>query len=205
MNSPNSPIFRGNRLSQRASSRWLTSFGDLLTLLLCFFICIVSLSREKQPDRPTRTRLTTWNDMDSDALLYKQTGKQRGGTGIAPLRDGPQKVTLRFGREDFTVGGEQLSSQAVDWMKSAIDIKGYRVKPHEVVVCAHNGTPGESADWYRAMQRVSDIRSQLIDASLPVEGLSLQVLGSDCGALRGPRAEQQSTVAALQVEYKRDR
>lgn len=199
-----SPIFKGKKGGAGSSSGWLTSFGDLLTLLLCFFICIVSLSRKDPAAIIGPQDVMRWNDKKFDQARVEANGETVGGITIAPLTGEPEKITLHFGREDFAANGEKLSSQAVEWMKSAMFVEGYRTAPQEIVACGHSGAPRESADWYRAMQRVFNLRGQLIDAEITTQGIALQVLGSDCSSLQAKGSGSESAVASLSLEYKRE-
>ncbi len=64
---------------RQINARWLTSFGDLLTLLLCFFIAVLSLTREGKINQNGELRRQT----------AFQTPSTPPGTAIAFSGEGP--------------------------------------------------------------------------------------------------------------------
>lgn len=64
---------------------WMVTYGDAMTLLLCFFVIIVSMSELKKDQK----------FMQVVESLQAAFGAHKGGVGAVPLSDAPTNVILK--------------------------------------------------------------------------------------------------------------
>ena len=91
---------------QPGSVVWFISFGDLLTLLLCFFLVLTPWDRLKKPENPEL----------SSAVTPVSIASSSAGTTFAsdlPLRGSVIKLELPLFEEMIGLSGEGLSSSAL--------------------------------------------------------------------------------------------
>ena len=163
---------------------WLITFGDLLTLLLCFFLSTVALPlratkhqapeivkdmsptdiKQVQPlvDPPSGTLLATYHDESLDGLKEM------------PSRE--YAIREAF----FAPGTKTLSEEGVRNLKSTPLSTGYELESAEIQFCAdekrYSGVRGRRL----STGRVLSVRSQLIDTGIPAEVVRIRA-GYECG------------------------
>lgn len=168
------------------SSAWLVTFGDLLTLLVCFFITIISHS--------------TFNPADGVA----EGVKADSGTAIAILPvETPDslELSLRFRERDFRANGVRMQVSARRRLKKAVNLEGYALTNGVIESCAKAADHNEEGNWALSVRRAFSLRSQVIDAGLTAEGVALRFLGESCGLLKpaGSRALMRLNLAKIEA------
>ena len=66
------------------SPEWMTTYGDMMTLLLCFFVLIVSMSEIKKPE-----------EYDAVMTQIKESFGMYGGGGKIPIDDDPTMSLIK--------------------------------------------------------------------------------------------------------------
>ncbi|MDC0359073.1 hypothetical protein OAO01_09675, partial [Oligoflexia bacterium] len=198
-----------NRLSF-SNSRWLTTFGDLLTLLLCFFLCVITFSppttQQETPLHNTSSRNLTRNQPEA----VEPKPDQPAGTLIAPLMSEFKALEIRFTEADYIEGTTRLSGSALARLRNEINSDGYRAMEMLIAACAPDHSAGSAQSWFSSTGRVFNLRGQLLDARMDTTGLQLQVLGAQCAGLGAglESAEEaqphgEMVVALVQMKLKR--
>jgi hypothetical protein len=177
------------------------SFGDLLTLLLCFFVAIVAYHTKGDPNQSEKNRVTSENNtikIDPGAMYQK---RELSGTPLANLTESSESLVLRFEPADYNGLQEQMTDEAKRWFQKAIQSDDYNLSVVRLEVCG-NTPPGQgSSGWLVSMRRALDIRRQLVDAGFSTEGFELELLGADCSKLESKGGKK--TVAALTLRTER--
>ena len=136
---------------------WLVSFGDLLTLLLCFFVTIIAQS----PLNPRSAK--------SEALREKQ----EAGTEFAPSVSRSLFKTLTLSQQDF----QKDSGGIAQALKSSVILDGYEVSKASLSSCSPG--VGETS-WFEATKQALSLRRQLIDAGVASPRIEISVRGPNC-------------------------
>lgn len=158
---------------------WLISFGDLLTLVLCFFISVISLS----PLNPERK-------------VVNQTG-----TAIAPIKaDIQAKVVEQHSKNldisfsDVSASGLLLGTAAVERLKTQVSQDTYAVKGLKVETCLSSNESDLAGTLNEPVRLLSNIRRQVIDGTAGLSGKKImyRTAASGCEA---------NTAARLVLEF----
>jgi hypothetical protein len=180
------------------ATSWLISFGDLLTLMLCLFLAIISFSSLSPFVVSAKNRLDSASYMRDEAVPRGSFGGAAGGTLLAAPEDltadvraaqrevkaepPPAEIrkTLRLQSEEVTDAGfKQVRNRLMQLMS----ISGYRLLQASLEVCGE--AADEEASWEEAQSRALILRRQLIDTGLESQLLRIAVLGPDCKELGG--------------------
>lgn len=164
--------------SESAHESWLVSFGDLLTLLLCFFISSISLSPfGKSVQVPDNISVIEGSAESQDKIvLALEAGK--------PFADTKQQLTQRefgFSEMDFT-DNSRLNLESLNRLKAqAIKLIG-EYPDLEIQTCAQSEL-GSEQNWNLALLRMEKLRGQLIDSGIYPKSIRYEVLGTNCQIL----------------------
>ncbi len=159
---------------------WLTSFGDLLTLLLSFFIAVIALS----PLNPAvKDGLSVGKHEINSVIEPRLTKKSSDGTYVAKLsqvkgaKRGLKSLLLRFSGRDFVLNRNGFRRMAERRLRKAVSLGGYATGLALVGTCST--ALGEDA-WSRSEEYALALRRQLIDAGVKSAGVKMQVFGPHC-------------------------
>ena len=75
---------REKKCPPEGSPEWMTTYGDMMTLLLCFFVLIVSMSEIKKPE-----------EYDAVMTQIKESFGMYGGGGKIPVTDDPTMSLIK--------------------------------------------------------------------------------------------------------------
>jgi hypothetical protein len=179
----------------------MVSFGDLLTLLLCFFIAIVAFHRHGSSQIPANDVPDTGNHEEKiDAGHFYQQDPS-DGTPLALLPVSSPGTVLRLEPADFGGQEEQMTDEAEHWFRTAIKSEDYSLTAVRLEVCGNTSPGREDTGWYLSMRRALAMRRQLVDAGFALEGFEIELLGPDCSKLESKGGKK--TVAALTLKTKR--
>lgn len=154
-----------NLQNEDNSDRWLVTFGDLLTLLLCFFLSIVAIDGERIRDK------------------VSQKNSDISGTGIAKREGREIKKWLSFDQKEVEGGAFRATLKG----KLSDHFKDQPLEFTRVIleICDRESGLGQEWNWHGATSQALAVRSQIVDAmpELDEEMLFLRVVGPNCQAL----------------------
>ncbi len=175
---------------------WLTSFGDLLTLLLCFFLATLSGSSLNPLSPAGIERIKSGNHSSFMLKLYSSKQPLAYGTSIAQLSDGVLELTATFFSDDFVTLGETLSQNAERRFPDVVP-SGYTLEAVEVSTCYPSETGSISTSWLGSITRAKALSRQLIDRGFG--SIREEILGPNCRTLG-----KQSAVAEIRFRYQKN-
>lgn len=194
-------------------SSWMLSFGDLLTLLLCFFLCALSFS----PLNPHRGNeaISKQNQQLADSTASTSVvpvALERAGTALAKLNpeasefgtltkpNDSSELVVNLSESDFIRDAWEPVPNAIDKVKSQVRETSYAVLGVKLESCFPEQARAEEAAWAGSMSRILSMRGQLIDAGLPAALMRYRPLGPHCEALEGQEARPERTVMRITIE-----
>lgn len=147
------------------SVNWLISFGDLLTLILCVFLLLLSLGAYKVGQEPVSGRDPSGVNVSTDTI--------NNGRRIAPSPRG-----TRF--QEIYLTAEELSTQAP--LKALTDLTRDVVKRNKsslikIEACSDKG-------WDQAVMNAMAVRAEVEKARAPIE---LGLRGKRCEGMQSER------------------
>ncbi|MBX7144922.1 MAG: hypothetical protein K1X79_10760 [Oligoflexia bacterium] len=163
---------------------WLMSFGDLLTLVLAFFVSLIALSplnpKVNLPHKPGTTIASSEPASPKGALMDEDSNTEG--------------LTLYLNSGDFEAGGTALSEGGRSKVKTFIQSAGYEVNQATIADCAGGTADEGQASWNSSMNRLLGLHRQFIDALPSSTRLMLQTWGNTCG---GSNATEQARPLAM--------
>lgn len=209
----------GSEASGRSiHSNWMLSFGDLLTLLLCFFLSILSFSSLNPSNDRAQKHDKVQGVGGPEPILADTEGRQTAaGTQLANLEGSDEKATLPanasvvnglrlwFGESDYVGLGWELSEVAIQRLKSQVVRTAYAPKRVTIESCLGSTVIGDETAWAGSISRILGLRSQLIDAGLAPGTFRYRVLGPYCDVLLAGGLEEtveaKSAVSRISIEF----
>lgn len=158
---------------------WFTTLGDLLTLLLCFFLAAVSFSTFSPPEHATKTGTNSSHSEEIAGSGSKNGQREGSGTSIAPQVVG--EIEIGFAADDISSDGTALSESGLAKLEQ---IKGVArdAERVELVTCAPDETErGDSVTWHRSIERALLMKSSLKGVGISGSALRVDVRGVRCG------------------------
>lgn len=145
---------------------WLISFGDLLTLVLCFFISIISLS----PLNPER-KLQIQNG--TPIALNK--------TEIKAEKEKPRFISLDLYDSDLAWPEYRLSETAVEKVRDQVLSGSYSYQKLKLETCTRLNESDISGKSDNALRLLDNLRRQVFGAGVKAETTLLSPLATACG------------------------
>ena len=133
------------------SSNWLISFGDLLTLLVCFFMTGVTFG----PLNPANSPINT----DNYQKNTDNPSELNSGTTLAlmPTKDGQaSSVQALFTAGDFDPITGQLSDQARQRFEAVLNQAGTRVEIESCSAHTLNASIALARGYEQSLRRAAD-------------------------------------------------
>jgi flagellar motor protein MotB len=130
------------------SDSWATSFSDLVTLLLCFFLTMISFGPLGKP-APKSAQIDT--KTPGTSLALEGSGVQRRIFGLTP--------------EELSGASSEERSKALNELIASVLLDGYQRKKITVTVSPETQSEQGAVRWMSIIQRLSGIHRQLIDAA----------------------------------------
>lgn len=171
---------------------WLLTFGDLLTLLLCFFLAIVSFSPlNPSPERAEYVKKSAAYDANSQSS--SKTGRSlTHGTTLAHVEGKASGVITRpgveeywFVEDDFSNRVTDISANKAEEFKSSVASTDYSAKQVEIETCNPLAPPSD--EIHRAVPglRAIALSRQVIDAvkGASFANLKLMEYRESCGRI----------------------
>jgi flagellar motor protein MotB len=156
--------------SQIGDAHWMITFGDLLTLLLCFFCALLTLNANKL-DR--LAKLSTEQEPGTLLASFNEDDEGRAWLSLSELDEAKdlKGVLLKQQGEHPTLKNAEIADIYVEVCNRAID------KPEEW-------------SWHQSIQTALQLKRQLVDdLKVGEEQVALRVLGPRCDGLSGREKE----------------
>lgn len=175
---------------------WLLSLGDLLTLLLCFFLCLVASS----PLNPSYHRGNPVLDKEIGDDPYPAVptveSQFESGTPFAISFNGATYKEFTLLQNHFGDSGEFSNESKISAL-SVMDLDRYELEKATIETCTPAEGGARETDWYSALNHALSTRSQLIDSGIDEKRIEVSVLGPWCGVLGARYEEQKANLAGL--------
>jgi len=167
---------------------WLVTFGDMMSLLLTFFIMLVSMSELKSESRVASAVEAMKKQFGRDRDPNPGASRSRGAKIDAPVGPNPQVQGVRPGKH-IMVGGSVLFEENVvkpadeELTKLRLIVEQFQGKLQKIEIRGHTSRrplPKDSpyADhWDLAYARCREVQKVLIDAGIDPKRLRLAVAG----------------------------
>ncbi|MCO6430370.1 MAG: flagellar motor protein MotB [Deltaproteobacteria bacterium] len=173
------------------SNAWMVSFGDLLTLLLCFFISIISLSPLNPAASSSQDGINASSDGTNLPIEAPQQRITSSGTQLAEVNFISGKaglplgeVVLAFSGKDFSPYGGELLGDGQKAIKSLFAEGSYLAGPVVIESCSTEFVGGSEIAFEKAARRAASLKRHLIDTR-PAAEFRFRNAGSRCSALPG--------------------
>ncbi|MDZ4785048.1 MAG: flagellar motor protein MotB [bacterium] len=169
---------KNNSLLQSPSTSWMITFGDLLTLLLCFFISLISFNGTKIKG------------------LVEKRHQNNSGTQIAKIDRETKPRWVSFSSEE--VNSDALMGILKERILAVSSKKEIVITDSYLEVCSRNDELPAEWNWHESMTQALKIKGQIVDSfSLQSESVKVRVLGPNCGALNGKKTDSEVTVGFI--------
>jgi len=181
---------------------WMVTFGDMMSLLLCFFVILVALSEIKEDKFETVMRsfqeafggkepsayrvpgnlsgddkemINAWEAEDGDLTLSAIARARSEGTEMTVVSVKRGKLITMGGKLAFHVGSAKLKPEAVKELKRMAPV--LRRRPRMVEVIGH-AAPDEPGGFYKlACRRSQVVADVLAEAGVPRTQMKLICAG----------------------------
>ncbi len=184
-----------SHLEKKVQNIWLITFGDLLTLLLCFFIAVITLSGAGVKSFQDAMEKTASENNDLVRARYSPSRETETGTVVANLRqeakpalvevqaEGRTILEMTFSEPQLSAGvepaAEALNRVLTPWTRK----DSLKASTADIESCVPLETAAEEAAWSISSARALAVRRQLIDLGFPDSRLRLRSIGSECRRL----------------------
>jgi hypothetical protein len=185
---------------------WLITFGDLLTLLLCFFIAQVRLgagagssisevsSRDAYAERPTVEPALK----PGTALAQRSYDESVEALSVQPAM---LQRSHRFLGRELEPAARRHGAGARARITSLFDSRGYEWQSVEVTVCARRVRHDSRSAASISIERAEVIARQLIDSGIPAALVRTRVLGAHCSPM--PRRSRRAVELQVNTVLRR--
>jgi hypothetical protein len=162
---------------------WSTTFADILTLVLSFFIATISVSPLNPASESASERQISTVSNEVGVLEPQTSVDEEGGTRLAATTPEapPRNPTgvIEFGASDFGGGGAELSGEARERLRSVVMTDAYR--PLSVRIESCDGAGDENLGRERGLT----LRRQIFDVAGRGPTVRLAVMDGDCRSIPG--------------------
>lgn len=166
---------------------WVVTYGDLMSLLLCFFILLAAFSELKQP-REFRKVL----DQIREALGYK------GGVGIAPLLENPNNSMV----SEFTEMARWRENERTNEVNEIKSVPG-RAERTDVIQEGNRVTVGGALEYEPGAYQVSEPMAETLRTHVAPMIRDQKYIVLIVGHSWGPEDARASGMTHDQLSYKR--
>lgn len=177
------------------SGSWLVTFGDLLTLMLCLFVTIVSQSPLNPATEQAQNGVSPRSAEQSAKYSRSIVDFQSPGTTLAPSNDVEGVAELTFLESDFSGEAGELVEASQKAVKNEVIRAGYDVSAAAISTCSLDQGASEDAKWLSSVSRSFSLRRQLVDAGIDPSRISVSV--------RGPWCKVATASATVTIEFKK--
>lgn len=168
---------------------WLVTFGDMMSLLLTFFIMLVSMSELKSEQRIAKAVEAMKKQFGTDRQQVPGAQRMRGPKVEGPVGDHVTVQNIRPGDKSMIGGTIQFDENSVELIDAEKNrfrpaIEELKGKPQKIEVRGHTSKRpiGDDAafqnHWDLAYARSRAVMDFLIAEGIPAKRLRLSVAGN---------------------------
>ena len=171
---------------------WATTFSDLVTLLFCFFLTMVSFGPIGKAVRQNAV----------PAEVVEKTPVTQAGTSFAIRGEGVQKRVFLLDVNELARIVQGDASETLDEIKKVAISDGYQERTVRITVSPEVENDQVGTRWLSIIQRLSELKRQLFDARAQT-ALVLriaQIPRIEIGAKEGAAEEKKQTRVMIEVE-----
>lgn len=161
MNPPRSLLtyrleLRGRQVLPANDSLWAVTFSDLITLLLCFFLTMISFG-------PIGT---AYREGEAPELTPESISQvpPKDGTSLAISGEGVQRRVFELFEEDLSRIAQGGTSETLEEVKKTIESDSYDSRRVTITVAPGSKNEGQGERWLSIIQRLSGLQRQVFDA-----------------------------------------
>lgn len=167
-----------------SAAPWFTTLGDLLTLLLCFFLAAISFTSSEIIERRVKNGVTARMEGGSKLPGALPRRSVISGTQVAPQMT--RESVIDFAETDFNRDGSELEGEKKTELHRIVErIKG--IKRATIFSCSRRGARSE-VNWNLSIAQATGILGQLIDTGIEPERVNVQALGPQCDGVEWKRS-----------------
>ena len=211
MSSENSfdPVGLAHLQRRQRRTPWVVSFGDLLTLLLCFFLTMVSFGPLGSGHKEQANKGLEPMDPAFPAPGRRSAAAAAPGIVLAKsLNVAPRTESVRqfanrsfiFAETDFDVEPELPDSRKREVMFEEIKTLSAKVVQVDVETCGGKADESGDAAWEIAGKRSLALGREIANFGVNPAQVRLRVLGQHCELLMDP--ELLGRPAAVRISWK---
>ena len=158
---------------------WATTFSDLVTLLLCFFLTMVSFG-------PVGQVSSTGTDPQMEVMPASQR-VEKGETGIpiALSGSGVGRRQIELSQKTLLELEVGAPARVIEEAKKIIVSGSYLRRRVTIVVTPEAGQQGSGPRWMSILQRITELERQLFDSRRGIE-VVLRLTSGTMGAQGQP-------------------
>lgn len=179
-------------------SLWLVTFGDLLTLMLCFFLATISLRPlyVSPHSSVTERKAETFRTKPDAAVGAETAGTRLAATQLEPSVPQPEEIEVSVALTEASFAGSPayFSRTVRAQLRKAVFTDGYDLRTVTVHACAGNRRYAAGQTASLSVERALRVRGQVIDMGVAPQAVRIRALGRDCAALPGRPPKQAQTL-----------
>lgn len=171
---------------------WLLTFGDLLTLMLTFFVSFLLFHDPEDLSANTNIQGNQKDKLSIQDFPGKIARVDGIGTPIAFLEGERNPRSLAFSVSFQEGEGRSFSSKSWDMLKKAVETETYCLSQLSLQACVPAQGLGRQADYKKHLQAALRLQSQILDATWLPKEVGLRVEQRVCNENTGARSKQKT-------------
>ena len=176
---------------------WLISFSDLLTLLLCFFLCLAAFGRFDGTLRQANSKISQDNLNTNGVPNAASSVVTSGGTVVANKSIEAGSLQALLTEADFGSDGSEVKSSGQDKLKKLLETVAYKPTAVLIETCGVRVDRENERAWLQGMSRAVALKGQLLDAGIDGQRLIFRNVGPHCEVIEGGEVEGKGLAAML--------
>ncbi|MEZ4753955.1 MAG: flagellar motor protein MotB [Bdellovibrionota bacterium] len=175
------------------NKNWLVTFGDLLTLLLTFFVMSIAIGGQNETataENIQKNQISTKENSQLEEIEVIPRLVKLSGTNIAiqTLRTPLKEVGLD--ESDFNTESDHLTAKAAQRLRAILSARKDEFSTVRLELCGGLGGYATEVSWYKSISRALFVQSQLVDAGISKSQLAIRPLGPHCELLKDDAEKQ---------------
>lgn len=167
----------------RARTYWLVTFGDLLTLLLCFFVAMVSLSQHSVTDSEAAVAGPELQPPEKTEQTIVPPLPASRGVEIALTIDNRDLKELLLQRSDFNDPLPVLSEAGLKKVQKAVEAITYTLDEVIIETCNADENVKPETAWHLSVVLGLGLRRQIVDAVNRPVSVAVRSVGPWCDTI----------------------
>ena len=187
-------LLEASSSSTPGTATWMLTFGDLLTLLLCFFVALLSFTTFQEPNSHISAGEVGEYPAENTQLFTGGFSGATGGHNFALELYDEKSPSLSFKGTEFQGSQESLTvharSRLIEFLAS---LESKEVSEIVIEACG-----GGSLAWHESMTRVLELQNTLL-RMVPEYTRILRALGPACASVAAASQGESQPVARITV------